>query len=113
MPFGHSLIANLPTGSGKSLLAQAPILCEGWEGRLTVVVVPTIALALDQARRMKPLLERRFPKRAWSALAYHGGLSDPEKQAIREAIRAGRQGIVFASPDHRRSALGWVVGRWV
>jgi ATP-dependent DNA helicase RecQ len=105
MPFGHSLIANLPTGSGKSLLAQAPILCEGWEGRLTVVVVPTIGLALDQARRMKPLLERRFPKRAWSALAYHGGLSDPEKQAIRAAIRAGRQGIVFASPESVGSGL--------
>jgi superfamily II DNA/RNA helicase len=105
MPFGHSLIANLPTGSGKSLLAQAPILCEGWEGRLTVVVVPTIALALDQARRMKPLLERRFPKRAWSALAYHGGLADTDKQAIREAIRAGRQGIVFASPESVGSGL--------
>jgi ATP-dependent DNA helicase RecQ len=105
MPAGNTLIANLPTGSGKSLLAQAPILCEGWEGRLTVVVVPTIALALDQARRMRSLLERRYPERPWISLAYHGGLEEAEKRAIGVAIREGRQGIVFASPEAVASGL--------
>jgi superfamily II DNA helicase RecQ len=105
LPPGYTLIANLPTGSGKSMLAQAPILCEGWEGKLTVVVVPTVALVLDQARRMQTLLERRFPHRNWSALGYHGGLAEDEKVAIRQAIRSGSQGIVFAAPESIASGL--------
>jgi ATP-dependent DNA helicase RecQ len=105
MPAGNTLIANLPTGSGKSLLAQAPILCEGWEGRLTVVVVPTIALALDQARRMRSLLEWRYPERPWTSLAYHGGLDDAEKKAIAAAIGKGQQGIIFASPESVAAGL--------
>ena len=99
LPPGHTLIAALPTGSGKSLLSQAPTLCDGWEGRLTVVIVPTVALAIDQARRMRALMERRYPNHDWSRLAYHGGLSSAEKAAIREAIRAGAQGILFAAPE--------------
>ena len=51
MPSGDSLIVNLPTGSGKSLVAQAPLLLHGSNAGLTLVVVPTNALALDLERR--------------------------------------------------------------
>jgi ATP-dependent DNA helicase RecQ len=110
LPAGFTLIANLPTGSGKSLLAQAPVLCEGWEGKLTVVVVPTVALVLDQARRMQTLMERRYPHRDWSSLAYYGGLTEDEKVAIRRAIRTGSQGIVFAAPESISSGLAPAIG---
>lgn len=99
MPDGFTLIANLPTGSGKSLVAQAPVLCEGWEGHLTLVVVPTVALALDQARRMQALLLRRYPGHSWGPLAYHSGLSSIEKRAVQESVRTGSQGILFTSPE--------------
>jgi hypothetical protein len=99
MPDGFTLIANLPTGGGKSLIAQAPVLCEGWEGHLTLVVVPTVALALDQARRMEALLLRRYPRHSWGPLAYHSGLSSVEKRAVQESVRTGSQGILFTSPE--------------
>ncbi len=105
LPAGETLIANLPTGSGKSMLLQAPVLVEGWQGRLTVVALPTVALVLDQARRMQELLEARYSERDWSRLAYYGSLPDSEKQAIRQHIRDGEQGIVFAAPESITTGL--------
>jgi ATP-dependent DNA helicase RecQ len=99
MPEGETLIANLPTGSGKSLLIQAPVLVGGIDGALTVVVVPTIALVLDQAARMSHLLKRKFPTRKAEPLAYYGGATADERTRIRAAIRNGTQGIVFSSPE--------------
>src|SRR5262249_13833640 len=49
MPAGSTLIVNLPTGSGKSLVAEAAVLSAGLESGLTLFVVPTTALAIDQA----------------------------------------------------------------
>lgn len=45
LPKGHTLLISLPTGGGKSLVTQ--LLASVSEG-LTVVIVPTVALALDQ-----------------------------------------------------------------
>jgi ATP-dependent DNA helicase RecQ len=50
---GHTLVVNLPTGSGKSLVGQAPALVFKETGHLTLFVVPTVALALDQERQMR------------------------------------------------------------
>ncbi|MET3653124.1 hypothetical protein ABIC75_002860 [Dyella japonica] len=102
LPPNETLIANLPTGSGKSLLAHLPPLLNP-EGMLTLAIVPTVALALDQARRMQVLLRERFPHRAIPPLAYHAGLSQEERASIRGAIRTGDQPILFTSPE---SAIG-------
>lgn len=104
MPAGYTLIANLPTGSGKSLLAQLPPLLGG-EGRLTLVVVPTVALALDQAGRMKPLLTRTRPYPELAPLAFYGGQDKDEQLAIRRAIREGRQPVLFTSPESATGSL--------
>ena len=61
MPAGTSLIVNLPTGSGKSLVAQAPMLVHGLDAGLTLFIVPTNALALDLERRTRELLMTRDP----------------------------------------------------
>lgn len=105
LPPGKTLIVSLPTGSGKSLVAQAPILVRGLEGPLTVCIVPTIALALDQARQMTEMLNARFPRRQISNLAWHAGLTDDARRAIKDAIRQGRQGIVYCSPEAATGAL--------
>lgn len=93
---GETLIVNLPTGSGKSLVAQAPALMAK-EGHLTLFVVPTIALAFDQARQMEKLLKaqgKHVPPMVW-----HGGLSLDDRKNIRNAVRSGSQGILFTSPE--------------
>ena len=104
LPAGDILIANLPTGSGKSVLAQIPPLLGG-DARLTVVIVPTIALAMDQARRMEPLLKERYPHEQCPPLAFHSGLSIDERRQVRQAIRAGQQRILFTSPESATGTL--------
>ena len=99
LPEGKTLIANLPTGSGKSLLAHLPPLVEQ-EGRMTLAIVPTVALAMDQASRMRELLQKRFPYRDFPPLAFHGGLTREERAQVHQAIRQGTLPILFTSPEY-------------
>jgi superfamily II DNA/RNA helicase len=104
LPVGETLIANLPTGSGKSVLAQLSPLLMG-PGRLTVAIVPTVALAIDQAERMRPLLQAQEPHASLPPLAYHGGLDEAQRKEVWESIRDGRQRILFLSPEHATTTL--------
>lgn len=104
LPADDTLIANLPTGSGKSLLAHLPPLIEP-EGLLTLAIVPTVALAIDQANRMRELLGMRYPHRTLPPLAFHGGLTADERNAVRNAIRQGAQPILFTSPEYAVGGL--------
>lgn len=84
----------LPTGTGKSLVGITPGLLAA-KG-VTVVVVPTIALALDQERQ----LLKRFPdQRLPAELAYYGDRPHTEKAAIMERLRNGSQKVLFTSPE--------------
>src|SRR5262249_23346534 len=100
-----TLLVTLPTGSGKSLVAQAPVLVKGLESGLTICIVPTTGLVLDQARLMTGLLKARYPGRQLSPLAWHSNLSAEERLAIKRAIREGRQGILYCSPEAATGAL--------
>ncbi|MDA1015950.1 MAG: protein DpdF [Planctomycetota bacterium] len=92
-----TLAVNLPTGSGKSLVAwSAAMLAES--GILTVVVLPTVALALDQERQMVEQF-RNLPGGLPDRLAWHGSLSADEKKSIRQRLREGTQRVLFASPE--------------
>jgi ATP-dependent DNA helicase RecQ len=84
----------LPTGSGKSLVEVAPGLLRS--GSTTVVVVPTVALALDQELQT----HQRFPAAGLpDRLALHGALNDEEKLQIRRRLRDGNQRLLFTSPE--------------
>ncbi|RUR67534.1 DEAD/DEAH box helicase [Variovorax guangxiensis] len=93
-----TLVVTLPTGSGKSLVAQAPSLMTG-EGACTIVVVPTVSLAMDQARQFKHLWRRRHPDSDTSDFAWHYNSPASTKQKIKQALRTGRQPILFTSPE--------------
>lgn len=107
MPGGSTLIVNLPTGAGKTLVFQLPALTWASEGGLTFVVVPTVALARDQEDRFRELLAQHQQAVAWSGipLAYFGGLEESLKSDIRSAIRNGGTPIVFASPEAATGVL--------
>ncbi len=104
LPHGDVLIANLPTGSGKSLLAHLPPLVEQ-EGQMTLAIVPTVALAIDQASRMKELLQERFPYREIPPLAFHGGLPIDQRTHVHRSIWQGEQPILFTSPEYAVGSL--------
>jgi ATP-dependent DNA helicase RecQ len=105
LPPGETLLVALPTGAGKSFVGQAPLLVRGPEAGLTLVIVPTTALVLDQARITADLLKTRQPSLQPSALAWHSGLSAEDRLAIKRAIRQGRQGILYCSPEAATGAL--------
>jgi len=104
LPANVTLIANLPTGSGKSLLAQMPALLEG-DGHVSLVIVPTVALAIDQGRRMSELLQALDPSWQPTPLAYHGGLKREERAQVHRAIRSGSQRALFTSPESATGVL--------
>ena len=62
MPGGGTLIAELPTGSGKTEIAVS--LTELSAGRTVIIVVPTVALAYDFERRFRDLYQRRLGPQA-------------------------------------------------
>lgn len=91
---GTTVHVVLPTGSGKSLVGIAPGLID--PAATTVVIVPTIALALDQEIQAR----RNYANANLPAeLAYHGGRPTADKRAIRERLRTGAQRLLFASPE--------------
>ncbi len=105
LPPGETLVVALPTGSGKSFVGQASVLVRGLESGLSLCIVPTTALVLDQARQMRHMLKRSFPRRDVPALAWHAGLGAEDRTAIKAAIREGRQGILYCSPEAVTGAL--------
>lgn len=99
-PESSTLVINLPTGSGKSLCAQLPALLRSQIGGVSVIVVPTTALALDQERALKPFIDH--------PTAYYGDESEEGQQKrkeIRDRIRNSTQRIVFTSPESLMSSL--------
>jgi ATP-dependent DNA helicase RecQ len=104
MPYGSTLIVNIPTGSGKTLLAQAEFLkhTNRPDVPLSVVAVPTTSLAIDLERRTKEIL-RKTGRTHWldHNFAFFGGMDGQEqvRNKIKKNIRSGTQGILFASPE--------------
>jgi len=90
----------LPTGTGKSIVGLAPGLLASTG--TTVVVVPTIALALDQERN----LQARFPNSNLpDELAYYGDRAKDELAAIKARLRDSTQRVLFTSPEPLVSGL--------
>lgn len=104
LPADVTLIANLPTGSGKSLLAQLPPLLHG-EGHLTLVIVPTVSLSIDQGVRMAELLKRHNPHWEERPLAFHSGLTAEQRGQVFQALHEGRQPVLFTSPEAATGSL--------
>jgi ATP-dependent DNA helicase RecQ len=105
MPVGSTLIVNLPTGGGKTTVAQVPFLMDGLNNGLTLFIVPTTALAIDQERRMKELLSLNYQAGQIPPMAWHSGLTEVTKSTVKKNIRSGSQGILFVSPEAVTQAL--------
>lgn len=111
MPPASTALVLLPTGAGKSLIFHTTALIGISESTLTVVVVPTVALAKDQELRFRELLQNRSHATANAAggaagaFCYHSGLSEDEKSNLRASIAEGGISILFASPESLLNSL--------
>lgn len=91
LPRGHTLLVSLPTGGGKSLVTQ--LLASVSEG-LTVVIVPTVALALDQYYAAQSNLTGLD-----EIYCYRGEQSDAERTIMIKALKNKKARILFTSPE--------------
>ncbi|WP_342660844.1 DEAD-box ATP-dependent RNA helicase CshB [Rhodococcus ruber] len=104
-PEGSTIIAMLPTGSGKTEIALC--LSERRTHTVTVIVVPTVALAYDFERRFRDHFVRRNTRLkadqlhfAWTATTDEG-----TREAIRRRVRQGQQPLLITSPESMTRAL--------
>ena len=95
-PPGGSIVVSLPTGGGKSAVAIVPSLI-GSRDDLSLFIMPTTALALDQERAVQTYRPLRGKLRI--PLAYHSGLNSAQKEGFHDRIRSGEQRILFTSPE--------------
>jgi len=84
----HDTLAILPTGGGKSVCYQVPVLCT--EG-IGLVISPLIALIQDQVEQ---LVRRNIP-----ATAIHSGLTQTEIDIILRECQEGKYRFLYCSPE--------------
>jgi len=94
---GGTLVVNLPTGTGKSLVAWAPALLSQ-NNELTVMITPTIALAIDQERQLKEQYPN-VPGGLPAEMAWHSGLTEDARKLIKQRLRSNTQRILITSPE--------------
>lgn len=91
LPKGKTLLVSLPTGGGKSLITQLLAACS--DG-LTIVIVPTVALALDQLyAATENLIDNS------GIYCYRGNQSDEERQEILSSLKDHSAKLLFISPE--------------
>ncbi|MEH7238852.1 protein DpdF [Bacillus sp. JJ1562] len=108
MEEGETLLSCLPTGGGKSLVFLLPSFFETEGGQLlgsiretvgtTIVVVPTVSLAIDQKMSARKLFKDALEEK-YLPQAYYGDLAAEEKKMIFEALQDGSLPILFTSPE--------------
>jgi ATP-dependent DNA helicase RecQ len=93
MPNGYTMLLCMPTGSGKSLITQ---VITGLGKGLTLVVVPTVALAIDQVRAARSSLKSI---RKDNIACYYGGMSKDDLECLRSSMEGQRLRLLFTSPE--------------
>jgi ATP-dependent DNA helicase RecQ len=105
-----TILVCLPTGSGKSLVGLLTALRPDVTNGTTVVIVPTVSLAIDQEEQFRSHLARLNASDATDTFAFHSGLELPARIAMFGRIRSGQQRVVFSSPESACGVLGEVLG---
>ena len=90
-PDGYTTLISLPTGGGKSLITQTVAY---QKDGLTIVVVPTVSLAIDQERSAKKGIKREIKD---SEIFYY--TSGKNAVSILNAIRNKTAKLLFISPE--------------
>lgn len=103
-PPGSTLLVNLPTGTGKTLVAQALALTAPPQGALCLLIAPTTALVMELARRFRELLSAAGDSTE-SVTAWYSDLPAQDKSDTRERIKNGEQRLIVTSPEAACSSL--------
>lgn len=94
LPNDYTLMVSLPTGGGKSLITQMLAACEQ---KLTLVIVPTVSLAMDQYNQARKCM--KLDNADDAIFYYKGGMSDFEISKIVWAVKNRKARMLIASPE--------------
>ena len=89
----------LPTGAGKSLITQA--LAYQHPG-LTISVVPTVSLAIDQTRAARETLGKNGEQEIFF---YYATMADSELNKLEKALEKKKLRLLFLSPEALQSSF--------
>ena len=92
-PEGYTTLVSLPTGGGKSLITQTMAY---QNSGLTIVVVPTVSLAIDQVRNAKNNIKHETDEEIF---CYYSGIENDRKEALKKAISQEKARLLFISPE--------------
>ncbi|MFR3728289.1 DEAD/DEAH box helicase [Lacrimispora sp.] len=92
-PEGYTTLVSLPTGGGKSLITQT--MAYQKDG-LTIVIVPTVSLAIDQVRNAKNNVKHNADEEIF---CYYSGIELVRKNALKNAIKNETARLLFISPE--------------
>lgn len=93
-PDGYTTLVSLPTGGGKSLITQA--MAYQKNRGLTIVVVPTVSLAMDQVRAAKNNIKHDTKNEIF---CYYSGNDDRLITEIISGIKNETARLLFLSPE--------------
>lgn len=94
MPEGYTALVSLPTGGGKSLITQT-MAYQKSDG-LTITVVPTVSLAMDQVRVAKDNIKVALES---EIACYYSDLASEDKRSIIDRIKNRKLRLLFISPE--------------
>lgn len=100
---GSTIFVNLPTGCGKTLISHASIIFQK-EFANTIVILPTVGLAIEQAARAREIIQHcGIP--VVSNYCWHASLTQEERKEIKLNMQSGRQKVLFTSPESLTGSL--------
>lgn len=99
LPEGCTGMFCLPTGAGKSLITQA--LAYQRPG-LTISVVPTVSLAIDQTRAARETLGKNGEQEIFF---YYATMADSELNKLEKALEKEKLRLLFLSPEALQSSF--------
>jgi ATP-dependent DNA helicase RecQ len=102
-PDDATLFVNLPTGCGKTLLIHSLMLIAK-PHRLNLVIVPTVALAIEQGDRAAEVLKKTNQCHG-GPYAWFGNQNQEMRARLREKLNSGTQRVLFCSPEAVRGSL--------
>ncbi|HWW85213.1 MAG TPA: protein DpdF [Vicinamibacterales bacterium] len=105
LPDSATLIALLPTGSGKTEVATT--LAHLARRQTTIIVVPTVALAYDFERRFREMFRARDSRLDPQRLifAWTGETDSEQRDQFRSLLTTGQVPLLVTSPESLTGAL--------
>lgn len=98
-----TLLVNLPTGAGKTFVIHSQMLTSP-RRLLTLVIVPTVALAVEQALRAQEVMQQAGQDHGGSYV-WHSGQSIEERNMMKLRLASGEQRALFCSPEAATGGL--------